>query len=123
MDKVDRHMERYFARLKAAQTVVEQTVVLRHPKTGYLHRAIYLETANKCDECGAGFSGISTSAAACRTILSGPPPYEGEKRQWFHGGFDIVNLVDEPNPKGKRCKKCFKGSDSPAPADTQSERR
>lgn len=100
-------MDAYFRRLREAQTVVEATVMLRHPASGYLHAASYMDTVDGCDECGAGFSGITVSVAACGANLPGTPPREGQKRQWFHGCFDVVNLVDEPNPKGKRCKRCF----------------
>lgn len=104
---MDKRIAAYFQEQRAMQEVVEKTALLRHPKSGYLHKAGHMEASQICDECGAGFSGISVSLALCGANQPGTPPREGQKRQWFHGCFDVVNLIDEPNPKGKRCKKCF----------------
>lgn len=93
---------RYVARLVQRQEVVNKTAVLRHPKSGYLHRAQQMEDMNR-----EGFSGISVSLAVCGSNLPGTPPREGQQREHYHGCFDVVNLVDEPEPNGKRCKSCF----------------
>lgn len=93
-DFLERFNERYFTRLERRQEVVEQAVMLRHPRTGCLHRPVTLETAHGCDECGAGFSGISVSVAVCSVNLP--------------DGFEVVNLVDDPKPVGVKCKRCFR---------------
>lgn len=102
-------MDREVAEHRRRQDLINKTVLLRHPKSRYLHRAFPMAVISSafCDECGAGFCGIVTAVAQCGANLPGQPPRDDEERQWFHGGFDVVNLVDEPEPEGPRCKRCF----------------
>ena len=99
--------ERYFARLERQQQIAEKVAMLRHPVTETLHRPIPLRSLSPGEE-GAGFCGISVSMTWCGANLSGTPPREGQEREGCHGGFDVVNLRDDPEPAGKRCKRCFR---------------
>lgn len=70
---------------------------LVHPREYTYHSPIKL----------GGGPRISVSVTACGANLPGDPPAWGERRQGFHGGFDVENVERDRMGPFKFCRRCF----------------
>lgn len=76
--------------------------LLKHPTYNTIHRPCWYSNRD-------GSQQVSIFATTCGTSLPGTPPPEGVKREWYHGGFDVINVLpNEVESLPKRCGKCFK---------------